>query len=143
VRGRGGRDLAEAWRDGAEAYLGTTITGFPNLFLVVGPNTGLGHSSMVIMIESQVAYILGCIRAMRAQGLRLVDVRADAQHRYNAKLHARFPRTVWSNGGCTSWYLTREGKNTTLWPGFTFEFRMRTRRWDPADYEVVPAQRNA
>ncbi len=137
VRGRGGRTLDEAWQGGAEAYLGTTVSGFPNLFLVVGPNTGLGHSSMIFMIESQVAYILSAILDMRAQKLRLLDVRADAQARYNRSLAVRLSRTVWSTGGCTSWYQTRDGKNTTLWPGFTFEFRRRTRRWDPADYEVV------
>jgi cation diffusion facilitator CzcD-associated flavoprotein CzcO len=138
VRGRGGRDLNEAWRDGAEAYLGTTVSGFPNYFLIVGPNTGLGHSSMVYMIESQIAYVMSALRAMRARHLRLVDVRADAQARYNESLHARLARTVWSTG-CASWYQTRTGKNTTLWPGFTFEFRLRTRRFDPADYELVPA----
>jgi cation diffusion facilitator CzcD-associated flavoprotein CzcO len=136
VRGRGGRDLDTTWRDGAEAYLGTTVSGFPNLFLVVGPNTGLGHSSMVFMIESQLAYILSCLRTMRAQKLALVDVRPDAQARQNEHLHARLANTVWSSG-CSSWYRTRSGKNTTLWPGFTFEYRLRTRRFDPADYEVV------
>ena len=138
TRGRGGLDIDDAWRNGAEAYLGTTIAGFPNLFLIVGPNTGLGHTSMIFMIESQIAYILSAIEAMRAQRLALVDVRADAQARYNDTIQARLARTVWSTGGCTSWYQTRDGKNTTLWPGFTFEFRLRTRRWDPTDYEVVP-----
>jgi cation diffusion facilitator CzcD-associated flavoprotein CzcO len=140
VRGRGGRDLNDAWRRGAEAYLGTTVSGFPNLFLIVGPNTGLGHSSMIFMIESQVTYIASCLQAMRAQGLRLVDVRADAQARYNERLHARLSRRVWATGGCMSWYRNQEGKNVTLWPGFTFEFRLRTRRWDPADYELVAGE---
>jgi cation diffusion facilitator CzcD-associated flavoprotein CzcO len=137
VRGRGGRDLNDAWRDGAEAFLGITVSGFPNLFLIVGPNTGLGHTSMIFMIESQIAYVESCLTAMRARRLRHVDVRADAQARYNRTLQAKLARTVWSTGGCTSWYRTRDGKNTTLWPGFTFEYRFRTRRWDPLDYEVV------
>jgi cation diffusion facilitator CzcD-associated flavoprotein CzcO len=137
VRGRDGRDLNDAWRAGAEAYLGTTISGFPNFFMVVGPNTGLGHSSMIFMIESQIAYIQSCLEAMRARNLRLVDVRAEAQARYNDRLVARLARSVWSTGGCTSWYQTRDGKNTTLWPGFTFEFRLKTRRWDPADYDTA------
>jgi cation diffusion facilitator CzcD-associated flavoprotein CzcO len=137
IRGRGGRDLNDAWRGGAEAFLGITVSGFPNLFLVVGPNTGLGHTSMIFMIESQIAYVESCLDAMRAGRILLVDVRADAQARYNATLQARLARTVWSTGGCTSWYRTRDGKNTTLWPGFTFEYRLRTRRWNPADYEVV------
>ncbi|MDI1436014.1 flavin-containing monooxygenase [Polyangium sorediatum] len=137
IRGRGGRDLNDAWRDGPEAYLGTTIAGFPNLFLIVGPNVGLGHSSMVFMIESQAAYVMSCIEAMRARRWKFVDVRPEAQAEENRKLQARFPRTVWSTG-CVSWYQTRSGKNTTLWPGFTFEYRLRTRRFDPAPYEVVP-----
>jgi cation diffusion facilitator CzcD-associated flavoprotein CzcO len=136
LRGRGGLGLNEAWRDGAEAYLGTTVSGFPNLFLLVGPNTGLGHSSMVFMIESQIAYVMSALEGMRARGLRLVDVRADAQSRYNASLKARLARTVWATGGCTSWYYSKDGKNTTLWPGFTFEYRLRTRRWDPTHYEL-------
>jgi cation diffusion facilitator CzcD-associated flavoprotein CzcO len=136
VRGRGGRELNEVWRDGAEAYLGTTVSGFPNLFLLVGPNTGLGHSSMIFMIESQIAYVMGAIETMRAKKLRLVDVRADAQAHYNTRVHERLKGTVWSSG-CVSWYRTRSGKNTTLWPGFTFEFRMRTRKFDPAAYETA------
>jgi cation diffusion facilitator CzcD-associated flavoprotein CzcO len=136
VRGRGGHELNDVWRDGAEAYLGTTVAGFPNLFLIVGPNTGLGHSSMILMIESQVQYILSCVQTMRERGIETVEVREDAQRRYNAGIHARLAKTVWASG-CTSWYKTRTGKNTTLWPGFTFEFRLRTRRFQPRDYELV------
>ncbi len=135
VRGRLGRDLAETWRDGAEAYLGTTVSGFPNLFLLIGPNTGLGHGSMVFMIESQVAYVLSAVRTMRCKGLTHVDVRPDVQARYNERLRRRLENTVWSTG-CMSWYLTRSGKNKTLWPGFTFEFRHRTRRFDEEAYDV-------
>ncbi len=136
VRGSGGRDLNEAWREGAEAYLGTTVAGFPNLFLLVGPNTGLGHNSMVYMIESQIAYVMDAIRTMQTRKLRQVSVRADAQSRYNERLHARLSRTVWASG-CSSWYQTKTGKNTTLWPGFTFEFRLRTRRFDAESYDLV------
>jgi cation diffusion facilitator CzcD-associated flavoprotein CzcO len=135
VRGAGGRDLAEEWRDGAEAYLGTTVSGFPNLFLLVGPNTGLGHSSMIFMIESQVAYVLDAIRTMRRKALVSVEVRADTQARYNREIRRRLEGTVWSTG-CMSWYLTSTGKNTTLWPGFTFEFRLRTRRFDEESYDT-------
>jgi cation diffusion facilitator CzcD-associated flavoprotein CzcO len=137
VCGRRGQDLNTAWRRGAEAYLGTTAAGFPNLFMIVGPNTGLGHSSMILMIESQVQYVLDCVRTMRARGLKLVDVRPEVQTRYNARLQARLARTAWASG-CKSWYQTRDGKNTTLWPGFTFEFRFRTRRFDAENYDVVP-----
>jgi cation diffusion facilitator CzcD-associated flavoprotein CzcO len=136
VRGRGGRELNDAWKDGAEAYLGTTVSGFPNLFVLVGPNTGLGHSSMIFMIESQVAYVMSAIETMRAKNLKLVDVRADVQDRYNTRVRERLKGTVWSSG-CVSWYQTRSGKNTTLWPGFTFEFRLRTRKFDPTAYETA------
>jgi cation diffusion facilitator CzcD-associated flavoprotein CzcO len=142
VRGRDGRELDEVWRDGAEAYLGTTISGFPNLFLLIGPNTGLGHSSMIFMIESQVAYVLDAIRTMRARGLKLVNLEPEAQKRYNARIQKRLEGTVWSSG-CMSWYLTRTGKNTTIWPGFTFEFRLKTRKWDAESYEQVPLSRDA
>lgn len=134
VRGRGGKSLGDAWSGGPEAYLGTAVSGFPNLFLLIGPNTGLGHSSMIFIIESQVAYVLDAIERMRARGLRFVDVRPDAQAAYNARIQERLKNTVWATG-CMSWYLTRSGKNTTVWPGFTFEYRWRTRRFDPGSYE--------
>jgi cation diffusion facilitator CzcD-associated flavoprotein CzcO len=137
VRGRGGLELVEAWRDGIEAYLGTAISGFPNLFLLVGPNTGLGHSSMVLMMESQIRYILDAVRALRSRGLKFVDVLRDVQRRYNVSIQKRLARTVWNTGGCLSWYRTRSGKNTTLWPGFTAEFRWRTRRFDASNYEQI------
>ncbi|MDP9152043.1 MAG: NAD(P)/FAD-dependent oxidoreductase [Myxococcota bacterium] len=138
LRGRDGRELGAVWRGGgAEAYLGTTVAGFPNAFFIVGPNTGLGHTSMVIMIESQVSYILACLRYMSRHGVKLVDVRPDVQARYNGRLQARLAKAVWSTGRCKSWYTTRKGKNTTLYPGFTFEFRFLTRRFDPGDYHLV------
>jgi cation diffusion facilitator CzcD-associated flavoprotein CzcO len=133
IHGRRGVRLDEAWRDGATAYLGTTVSGFPNLFLIVGPNTGLGHTSLVFMIESQVQYVVDAVRTMRARGWKAVDVRAETQAKYNDRLQARLARTVWASG-CRSWYLTRSGRNTTLWPGFTFEYRLRTRRFDPRHY---------
>jgi cation diffusion facilitator CzcD-associated flavoprotein CzcO len=134
VLGRGGRALEREWQDGAEAYLGTTVAGFPNLFLIVGPNTGLGHNSMVYMIESQVAYIDSCLSALADRSAGAMEVRPEVQARYNARLHRRLARRVWSTGGCNSWYRTRSGKNTTLWPGYTFEFRWRTRTARPGDY---------
>jgi cation diffusion facilitator CzcD-associated flavoprotein CzcO len=135
IIGRRGRRLDEVWSTGAEAYLGTAVSGFPNLFFIVGPNTGLGHGSMVFMIEAQVRYIRSSLQAMRSRNLQMVDVRPDVQRRYNERIHARLRKTVWASG-CMSWYLTRDGKNTTLWPGFTFEFRLKTRRFKAADYEL-------
>ncbi len=137
VKGADGRDLMDAWRDGLEAYLGTSIAGFPNLFLVVGPNTGLGHSSMIFMMESQFAYVVSCVKQMRANAWASVDVRPSVQMTYNAEIQRRLATTVW-NSGCVSWYRTRAGRNTTLWPGFTFEFRLRTRAFDPSRYCIEP-----
>jgi cation diffusion facilitator CzcD-associated flavoprotein CzcO len=134
VIGRNGQDLNQQWREGAEAYLGTAVAGFPNFFLVTGPNTGLGHNSMVFMIESQIQYVMDSLRTMRERGLRWVEVKRRVQAAYNKHLHERLGGTVWATGGCVSWYRTKTGKNTTLWPGFTFEFRWRTRRFDAESY---------
>ncbi len=136
IAGRGGVTLADAWRDGMEAYLGTSVAGFPNLFLLIGPNTGLGHNSMVLMMEAQYRYVLSALALLRRRRLRALDVRADVQARYNARLQARLARTVWSTG-CASWYLDRRGKNTTLWPGFTFAFRAQTRRVRSERYDLI------
>jgi cation diffusion facilitator CzcD-associated flavoprotein CzcO len=131
--GRNGLDIVDAFKDGMEAYLGTTVHGFPNFFILMGPNTGLGHNSMVYMIESQVHYAMECLRAMRTHRLRAVDVRPEVQSRFNGWLQKRLVHTVWSSG-CRSWYLNANGKNTTLWPGFTFTFRRLTRRFRKTDY---------
>jgi len=134
IVGERGADLGAAWRrDGPEAYLGTTIAGFPNLFLLAGPNTGLGHSSMIFMIEAQIRYVADCLRALRRNGARTMTVRADAQRAFNATLQRDLARTVWQSG-CRSWYQTKSGRNTALWPGFTFSFRHRTRRVRDRDY---------
>ena len=136
VRGRDGRTLAEMWDGSPQAHLGTTVAGFPNLFFLVGPNTGLGHNSIVFMIESQCNYVLDALRLMEAEGAAELDVRPEAQAAYNARLQERMRGTVWTSGGCASWYLDARGRNTTLWPTFTWPFRERTRRLDPAQYEL-------
>jgi cation diffusion facilitator CzcD-associated flavoprotein CzcO len=138
LQGKGGVDLNEHWREGAEAYLGNTVAGFPNLFMLVGPNTGLGHSSMVFMIESQVHYTLEAIKLARQEGLKSLEVRRETQDRFNRELHTRMANTIWATGGCTSWYVTASGKNTTLWPGFTYDFRRRTQRFDAENYLRLP-----
>jgi cation diffusion facilitator CzcD-associated flavoprotein CzcO len=137
IRGREGTLLAEAWRDGMSAYLGTTIAGFPNAFLLTGPNTGLGHSSMIYMIESQIAYVLDALRAMDRRGAGVADVRPEVQRAYNDELQVRLARTVWNSGGCKSWYLDAGGRNSTLWPSFTFAFRRRTRTFDESGYSLT------
>ncbi len=144
VRGRGGRTLAEVWAaSGQVAYKGTTINGFPNLFQIVGPNTGLGHSSMVFIIESQLAYITSALRTMRHDGLATVEPKPDVQADWNADLQRRMQPTVWNTGGCASWYLDAEGRNTTLWPRSTFAFRQLLSRFDVAAYDVTASRRTA
>ena len=131
IEGRDGRALP----DGSDAYLGTTFAGFPNLFMIIGPNTGLGHTSMVVMMEAQIGYILGALRAMKRKKLKRVEVREVVQRRYNERLQARLAKSVWNGGGCTSWYRRKDGKNTTLWPGLTLEYRARMARFDLESYE--------
>jgi cation diffusion facilitator CzcD-associated flavoprotein CzcO len=136
VRGRDGRSLLERFRDhGARAHLGTTVPGYPNLFLLAGPNTGIGHTSLVFMIEAQIAYVMGALRMMTARRAATVEVRQEPFEAYNEDLQAKMQRTVWNTGGCASWYLDAEGRNTTLWPDFTWKFRQRTRRFDDENYE--------
>ncbi len=137
LTGREGRTLAEQWREhGMEAYKGTTVPGFPNLFLLVGPNTGLGHSSMVFIIESQVAYLREAVRTMTLHRYAAVEPTPEAAREWNADLQHRMRRTVWSTGGCSSWYLDAHGRNTTLWPRATFTFRRLLARFDVAAYAV-------
>lgn len=138
ITGRTGRTLAERFAEhGMAGYKGTTIPEFPNLFMMVGPNTGLGHSSMVFIIESQVAYIRDAIRTMRTHRLATVEPREDVTAQFNAGLQQRMKRTVWTTGGCASWYLDSEGRNTTLWPRTTFTFRRLLSRFDLAAYTVT------
>jgi cation diffusion facilitator CzcD-associated flavoprotein CzcO len=136
VRGRHGVDLNEHWKDGAQAYLGSSVAGFPNLFIMTGPNTGLGHSSLVFMIESQASHIMSAIRTLVAKRARFIEVLSEVEQRYNLSLRARLERTVWASG-CTSWYRTKSGRNTTIWPHFTFVFRLLTRRARAADYRFA------
>lgn len=135
VVGKNERLLNEEWSDGPEGYLGTTISGYPNMFTIVGPNTGLGHNSMIYMIESQVRYISEAIQYMNKNKVKAIDVKPDVQKSYNEKIQKRLQNTIWKSG-CKSWYMTKSGKNTTLWPGFTFEYRARTYFFQPNDYEL-------
>ncbi len=138
VRGREGRTLAEVWGDGgARAYNGTAVTGFPNLFLLAGPNTGIGHTSLVVMIEAQLTYIRDALRVMDETGAATVEVRPTVLAAWSARVQRRAARTVWNSGGCASWYLDRDGRNVTIWPDHTFRFVRRTRRFDAARYELT------
>ncbi len=135
IRGRDGRTLAETWGGSPRAYRGATIAGFPNLFMLLGPNTGLGHSSMIYMAESQIAYVMDALRVMAERGATAVDVWADVQRDYNARIDAQLEGTVW-NTGCSSWYLDDTGRNGTLWPDWTWRFRQRTARFDAESYRL-------
>jgi len=137
VHGRGGQSLADKWQAGSSAYKGTTVAGFPNLFLLIGPNTGLGHNSMIFMIESQLSYILDCLHTMERRALQSVEVRPESEEAFNKEVQQHMQGTVWTSG-CKSWYLDASGRNTTLWPGFTFEFWRRTRHFDAKHYKLIP-----
>lgn len=138
VHGVAGVSLAERWADiGAQAHLGTSVPGFPNLFLLAGPNTGIGHTSLVVMIEAQLAYVVDALRQMQAQGLHRVDLHPAALTAWTREIQAKAAGSVWNAGGCASWYLDDEGRNTTIWPDQTFRFRRRTRRFDIENYEVA------
>ena len=135
VRGRGGKTLMEAWNGSPRAYLGTATAGFPNLFLLLGPNTGLGHSSMVYMIESQIAHVMAALNHMHAGRAETIEIRREAQDRYNAEIDGKLEGTVW-NTGCASWYIDHTGRNSTIWPDWTWRFRRRASQLRPDDYAL-------
>jgi len=137
VSGRDGRVLDEEWADGASAYKGLAVSGFPNWFVLMGPNTGPGHTSVLIYTEAQISHAVGAIRQLLDDDLRFVDVRADVQDDYNAGIQKRMKHMVWSSG-CNSWYLADDGSNHALYPGFAGEYAARARSFDPEDYELVP-----
>jgi cation diffusion facilitator CzcD-associated flavoprotein CzcO len=135
IFGRGGRALDAVWQRGAVAYKGMAVSGFPNWFILMGPNTGPGHTSVLVFTEAQIEHVVQAIRTLRDDGLRWLDVRQDVQDRYNAGIQARMPRMVWHT--CKSWYLSPDGSNHALYPGFAAEYALRTRRFRPADYEIA------
>ena len=135
-KGLPGHDLMQDWKSNAEAYYGTTVTGFPNFYQLVGPNTGLGHNSIIFMIEAQVHYVLQCIKRLQEKGADYLDVKPQVQREFNEKLQTKFAGTVWSSG-CSSWYQQADGKNILLWPGSTWRFWLKTRRVRDEDYVFV------
>ena len=135
VFGRAGRSLDEHWNGTAWAHLGFALNGFPNFFLLLGPNTALGHSSVIMMMESHFEMTLAAIRHLREQGKTEIEPRADAERKFVARVDAKMRGTVWTAGGCKSWYLDASGRNFALWPGFTFTF-FRAARFRAAEYEV-------
>ncbi|MCF3939093.1 MULTISPECIES: flavin-containing monooxygenase [Gordonia] len=137
IIGTDGSSLAGVWDEiGMQGYKGSFVNGFPNMMLMIGPSTGLGHTSMVYMIESQLNYLVDYVKTVRQQGITRTDVKFDAQRAYNAEIQHSLRNSVWVNGGCASWYKDHHGNITTLWPGFTFNFRRVTKRFDIAAYDV-------
>ena len=138
IVGRDGVVLSDAWRSGAQAYLGMSVVKFPNLFVLYGPNTNLGHSSIVYMLEAQIGYVMQAVERLARGDVAWLDVRPDVHDRFNTEVQQRIRATVWSQD-CSSWYKTATGVNPINWPGFTFEYRRRTRRLNEADYYLAPA----
>ncbi|HET6393516.1 MAG TPA: NAD(P)/FAD-dependent oxidoreductase [Blastococcus sp.] len=137
ITGRDGRDLHDQWKDGASAYLGTVVPGFPNLFVLYGPNTNLGHNSIIVMLEAQAGWVVQGIRAIAEGRARSLEIRRDVAAAFDAWVQERVGHTVFA-GGCHSWYLTESGRNTQNWPASTLTFRRRLRRLRLAEFEPAP-----
>jgi len=139
VRGRDGQTLDQAWQGSPRAYLGSTIAGFPNLFLLVGPNSAGGYNSIVFTTEAHVNYVMACLREMDERGVRTVEVRREVYDAFSREADERLGASVWNRGGCSSWYLDANGRNGVWWPGFTWRLWQRTRRFDPGEYVLGAA----
>jgi cation diffusion facilitator CzcD-associated flavoprotein CzcO len=137
VRGRGGVLLCDAWAGSPRAYLGVSVPGYPNYFMMLGPNSGLGHSSMVYMIEAQAAHVTNAIRALDRSGATSIEVRPQVHDAYNARLDRKLAGTVWEVGGCRTFYQDANGRNATIYPDWTFGFRRQAVRWKPAAYQLT------
>ena len=139
ITGLHGQELNDAWQNGAEAYKGICVSGFPNMFMLYGPNTNLGHNSIVYMLESQVNYVLDCLKTLRETQASAMNVKPERQRNYADVIQDRLEGSVWESG-CTSWYRDENGKNTINWPGFTFVYRHATRAANPKDFEFLPTE---
>jgi cation diffusion facilitator CzcD-associated flavoprotein CzcO len=136
VRGRDGRTLVDTWRGSMKAYLGTAVAGFPNLFVLLGPNTGLGHNSVLFMIETQTEHIRRVLAFRRRHGLASIEPREEAQDAFVAEVDRAMEGSVWTAGGCQSWYLDETGRNSTLWPQTVRRFERRLARFVPTDHRL-------
>ncbi|TCP46795.1 cation diffusion facilitator CzcD-associated flavoprotein CzcO [Tamaricihabitans halophyticus] len=140
ITGLDGRKLTKQWQqEGMQTHLGINVAGFPNLFFLLGPNTGLGHNSVVFMIEAQIRYVAQALRLVERHRAQALDVRERVQAGFNEEIQHKLIKGVWSQGGCTSWYLDAMGVNRTVWPGFTWRYWQRTRRINAADFELLGA----
>ena len=140
IKGANGEDLGDRWtREGVMAHRGITVADVPNLFLLLGPNTGLGHNSVVFMIESQIGYVADAIAAADAMGAQALAPTRAAQDRFNEELQKDLSTTVWNTGGCQSWYMDEHGVNRSLWSGFTWEYWLATRKFKLSEYKFFGA----
>jgi cation diffusion facilitator CzcD-associated flavoprotein CzcO len=139
VTGMDGWSLADAWREGAQAYLGITVSGFPNFFMLYGPNTNLGGNSIIYMLEGQIGYVLGAVQALETERLAWLDVRPEVQDRFNSWVQSASRTSVWESG-CHSWYTSPDGRNINNWPDYTFLYRYRVRHFDLGAYRTMPKQ---
>ena len=137
VVGRNGHQLKQQWQDYPRAYLGTSLPNFPNLFLVTGPNTGIGHTSAIFVIESQMKYIMQCVRKLTYNGITSIEPTEYAEHTYTKMVHREMDKTVWAYGGCTSWYQNEQGKVVAMFPGFSFTFRRLCKKFTPEHHYIV------
>lgn len=143
VIGRDGRALSDIWNPYPRAYLGTTVPGFPNLFIVTGPNTGIGHTSAIFLIEAQMEYIVRAVDAVRKAGAVAVEVTSAAEQDYTDRIHRDMEGTVWKDGGCHSWYQSRSGHVVAMFPGFSFTFRRWAKRFQPTAHTLHMAPTGA
>ncbi|CAF4224646.1 unnamed protein product, partial [Rotaria sordida] len=134
IYGISGCSLAEQWSETMQAYRGVTVPNFPNLFLLLGPNTGLGHNSVIVMIEAQIHYIAEALLYMNKNNLRMMDVKQHVHDQFNHKLQRKLKKTVWQSGGCHSWYQDAKGNNTTIWPDFTWIYILLMKNFDSKNY---------
>ncbi|RSM36401.1 NAD(P)/FAD-dependent oxidoreductase [Amycolatopsis balhimycina DSM 5908] len=138
ITGVDGRSLAKEWAaEGMRTHHGITVSGYPNLFFLLGPNTALGHNSVVFMIESQARYVADAIKLADSRGAAALDVRPGVQDEFQREIQDKLVKGVWTQGGCKSWYLDAQGVNRTIWPGFTWRYWLQTRKVNPADYELT------
>ena len=138
VTGIGGRSLADEWTRGAQAYKSINVSGYPNLFIMTGPNSGPGHNSLLVFVEGQIDYAVSGITTILRSDLRYLDVRADVQRRHNEQLQKRLTKTTWMSG-CRSWYLTADGFNASMYPGFATQYLRQMGDFRFGDYEAIPA----
>jgi cation diffusion facilitator CzcD-associated flavoprotein CzcO len=136
VKGVGGVSIRDQWREYPRAYLGTCLPGFPNFFVVTGPNTGIGHTSALFIIESQMEYIRRAIAAVQSAKARSIEVTAEAENDYTTMIHREMQKTVWQTGGCHSWYQSKSGHVIAMFPGFSFSFRLMAKAFKPSHHII-------